>query len=244
MSIGFSISDIIGVTQLSWSTYQRCRNAPKEWREARREVASLSIVLQEIEGEATTPGYTLRCKGSNDQVELAQLICNCREVLEQFRALVKKHRRVGSSGRTIWVRLKFGNVQLGDIRGKLQLHCQALNSFLAARSRLESRKRFDLMQERIDDLAAEFRAGKREPSVLSICEEDSDDFWNLLKSELLYEGIGDEDIEQHKEPIKAYIHELLQRGEFEEQPPEDGDLEKEDYSSSWVSISNLLFITE
>src|SRR5205814_6460922 len=62
-------------------------------------------------------------------------------------------------------------------------------------------------------------AGKREPTVLTTIDDDNEEaetHWNALKSELLDDGFTKLDIEAHKGAIKAYIQELVDRGELQE----------------------------
>ena len=66
-----------------------------------------------------------------------------------------------------------------------------------------------------DDLAAQVSAGQHEPSITSVCDEETeqDGAWQHLASELSID-LTESDIETHKEKIKSYIRDLVKRGDL------------------------------
>jgi len=51
MSLGFSISDMISVTQLAWKLFKECRSAAYEYNELRQAIGSLRDHLPQLRNE-------------------------------------------------------------------------------------------------------------------------------------------------------------------------------------------------
>jgi hypothetical protein len=221
MSFGFGVSDFITVGNLALSTYLKCQNAPNEYREISNEAKSLHAIIEELQDAANDPESLLNRKGASQRADLLIVIENCGVTLTQLDDLISKYQKLSRHQRLaqrIWARLWFGNKQLGDIRSKLTVHTNSINVFLNS---LEVRA-LGSIERRLDEMAAEARAGRRERSVvLSVCSENaSEDDWELLKKDLVGEGISDQDVERYKDKIKVLLKFLVDNGKFEEETPE------------------------
>ena len=100
--------------------------------------------------------------------------------------------------RLMWDRIKFGCKGLQDVREKLQVHTSAIKFFLTsldmgALSRIE---------RQLDETVTEIKAGKREPILLSVRDEEdpaeAERQWEILKGELLQDGFTKPEVEAHK----------------------------------------------
>ncbi|KAF2801960.1 uncharacterized protein BDZ99DRAFT_527918 [Mytilinidion resinicola] len=214
MSFGISITDITTLVHFAWTTYRRAKSASSSFAEVACEALSLHTVLQKGLDDVSDPDSALSKRGPTRRVEFDQITSNCNTALAELDALVKKYKGLGTNSQRTWERVKFGQEELDTIRSKLSLHVQMVNLFLTS---LHGHM-LDRIERKIDVLVAEINSGQREPSVLTVAEEDNEgqDIWEMLKSELLEEGITGDDIEQHKIQIKTYIQHLL----FEtSQPP-------------------------
>lgn len=124
MSFGFSISDIVLSIQLAHNLWQESRNAPADFRAVSTEVASLKLVLQEIQ-ETVSDRPTDQVK----RTELAQLIDGLNDVLAGFRGLLHKYRDLGTQSKRTWDRLRWGKEPIEKIRLRLVTHVSLLISF-------------------------------------------------------------------------------------------------------------------
>lgn len=146
------------------------------------------------------------------------LVRHCQTVLQQLQRLVTKYKSLGTNHKRTWDRVKFGTEGLQDIREKLTFHTSAIQLFLTtlgtgSLSRIESK---------LEVIIEEIRSGRREPTVLSTCDDDNVEAevqWNALKSELVDDGFTKQDIEAHKHWIKAHLQELIDKGELQERVP-------------------------
>ena len=129
MSFGFSISDIISLVQLTTQAYRSWKNACGEYSEITGELNSLTIVLRRIQAEAELSGSLLNRK-DEDHSDLVRITRNCRPVVVKLRDIVEKYEGLGKSRWRNWDRLRLGNRNLADLRGKLMLHTSSLSTYL------------------------------------------------------------------------------------------------------------------
>lgn len=70
------------------------------------------------------------------------------------------------------------------------------------------------------DLIKEVKSGKKERTVISICEADTDLSWHELRKELTEEGISNLDIERYRVEIKTYLKALVEDAQLGEETVE------------------------
>jgi hypothetical protein len=175
----------------------------------------LHAAIKELEDEATNADSILIRAGSGKKKELDEIIKNCRAVLVQLERLLTKYQSLGTKSKRTWDRIKFGTEGLQTIREKLTFHTSSINLFLTTLGTGSLGR----IEKKLEEIMEEIRAGKREPTVLTTVDDDNEEaetHWNALKSELLDDGFTRQDIEAHKGAIKAYIQELVDRGELQE----------------------------
>lgn len=113
MSFGYSIGDVITVTQLAWKTVQNARKACGEYDELTREVLSLHIVLRRLEQEAEKPENPINDVKSGDtyKEELGDVFDGCKRVLNILDQVLTKYNALSErerSGRKLWQQIRFG----------------------------------------------------------------------------------------------------------------------------------------
>jgi hypothetical protein len=171
--------------------------------------------IKELEDEATNADSILIRAGSGKKKELEEIIKNCRAVLVQLERLLTKYQSLGTKSKRTWDRIKFGTEGLQTIREKLTFHTSSINLFLTTLGTGSLGR----IEKKLEEIVEEVRAGKREPTVLTAVDHDNEEaetHWNALKGELLDDGFTRQDIEAHRGAIKAYIQELVDRGELQE----------------------------
>ncbi|KAL9122372.1 MAG: hypothetical protein Q9187_001072 [Circinaria calcarea] len=218
MSFGFAIGDFVALGNLAWNVYKECKSASAEFQEARNEVLSLHTAIRELQDEVDNKDSILNRAGVGRKQELDGLMRNCSDVLGQLEQLLTRYRSLGTKQKRTWDRVKFGSEGLQEIRSKLMFHTSALTLFLTSLGTGSLGR----IEKKLDDLAAEIRAGQHEPSLISLCNEEDkpeqDSAWRVLIDELSEEFTRVE-IEAHKDEIKRYIRDLLLRGDLDERCP-------------------------
>ena len=223
-NFGISVGDFVTVGTLAWNVYRSCelslplaqtlpnihfrQSASAEFEEVSREVISLHAAIKELEDEAGKTNSLLKNASDTKRQELKQIIKNIRTVLGQLEKLVTKYQSLSSKHRKKWDIFKFGTEGLNEIRSKVVFHTSAINLFLTTLN-TESLSR---IEKKLDDIVNEFRRGDRDASSVAQLDEDvpeAEEQWQTLKTELIDHGFTRQDIEVHKEWIKARLHELI-----------------------------------
>lgn len=247
MSFGFSISDVICLVQLTTQAYRSWKDACGEHSEITSELNSLAILLRRVEAEAKLPGSLLNRK-HGEYNNLVKITRNCGSVVVQLRDIVEKYEGLGKSRWRNWDRLRLGNKNLGELRGKLTLHTSSLSTYLntlgvSGIGRVEKRlDELPEMRKAIDGLAAEIRAGRREDSVMTTYTNDEKDVWRQFRRELIGEGFSSRSIHKFKSPLKEYLRRLDDQGLLEEEEPQN--FEEADGEPETLYIKQRLQIKE
>lgn len=265
MSFGYSVGDLLGLTQLAWKTVQNSRKACGEHDELTRGVKSLHFVLRRVEREATKPNSLFNGTKDDDNTteELKTAIAECHRILRILDEILEKYNALSDSaraGRKLWSKVRFGNGEMADLNGlrvKMSTYTSGIVVFLnllsmSSQGRVEQqmdRQGFELreMRQSLNWITASL-SSRSEGSVLSTHAGDDKAVWKELRRELIGEGYSSSIITTHKGTIMDYVKELGDRGVLDEiVPPEEAppsvDTESvpaEDSSAAISSpISNL-----
>jgi len=215
MSFGFAIGDFVALGKLAWGLYKQCKGASAEFAEICNEVLSIHTALRELEDEAQNEDSILNRAGKGRQKELNNIVQNCTQILRQLESLVTRYRSLGTSQKKVWDRIKFGDEGIQVIRNQLVLHTSTLTLFLTSLGTGSLGR----IEKKLDDIAAEIRAGHHEPSVMTAVADDTassgNEAWRLLSTELA-ENFSRQEIEAYRDEIKEYIRQLMSKGALEE----------------------------
>lgn len=124
MSFGYSAGDFIICIRLAHKVWRGCRDAPEAFRNVFNEVASLQLVLKDMQ-EAVDTDEPNQIK-SND---LAILLKGCNDILQELQRLLEKRDSLGTQSRRTWDRMRWIEPQIKDIRQRLQSSLGLLNAF-------------------------------------------------------------------------------------------------------------------
>jgi hypothetical protein len=113
MSFGFSISDLLVLTQLTKQTYNNWKSACGEYTEITGELRNLDIILHRIETQVGVPG-SLLFQHIGDGEDLNDILSNCNMVVTQLRDVLKKHKSLSTLRSRNWDRLRLASNNLGD----------------------------------------------------------------------------------------------------------------------------------
>ncbi|MCJ1469097.1 hypothetical protein MMC07_007730 [Pseudocyphellaria aurata] len=185
LSFGFSVADFVNLGQSAWTTYQACKNAGGKYQRLSHELKGLHIALDRLKDEAEKPESLVRLDMERHSGNVQQIWRGCDDILRNVDKLIDKHRSLGMGKKKLRDRLQFGTKDLGDIRSEIAAWTNVINVYigivgLSSLERLEqqghiTRDQLLKIQEKIDSLAAEFRTGKREESVLTTCSNDHEE---------------------------------------------------------------------
>lgn len=81
MSFGFSIGDVILLTQIAWNVTQNSRKACGEHDELTREVSTLHVVLKRLQHEIRKPESPINKPADTSREEIELLAGGCHGVL-------------------------------------------------------------------------------------------------------------------------------------------------------------------
>lgn len=126
MSFGFSVSDLVLAVQIAHNLWQEAQDAPGAFRAVSAEVASLKLVLQDVQETVTSRDIELA-----KQAELGQLVDGCNGVLTELQTLLHKYKSLGTQSKRTWDRLRWGKEPIEKIRLRLVSHVSLLTSFRA-----------------------------------------------------------------------------------------------------------------
>lgn len=228
MSFGFSIGDVLSVTQLAWRCFRNAKEACGEHDELTREAGSLHSVLHQLQLEIAQPDSLINRPDDDRKEELMRLIAGCDEVLSQVDGILNRYDALQAKrpkyGIKTWQRIKFGNHEMQDLdrmRQKMAHHTQAIMFFctlvgMGSQGRMEKFMRGELLELRlgINGVLAQKKTqnSTNESSILTKYEEDDRTVWKELRRDLIQNGYDSSFIGKHMGHIKAYVQELGDRG--------------------------------
>ena len=118
------MNDFVTCIQLARKVWQDCRDAPKDFLAVSNEVASLQLVLSQV--QETIDGKELTAEKKEN---LGTIVQGCSKTLQELQALLKKRKSLGTQSRRTWDRLCWGKEQGDDIRQEVISNTGLLTSF-------------------------------------------------------------------------------------------------------------------
>lgn len=239
MSFGFSIGDIVLLTQIASKAIESTREACGERDALTREVRSLHVVLQRLAAEIEKPESLLRRCDDSRADELNTIVKGCKRTLRHLESRLKKsgalEKNGKKTGKKTWQQFRFGNKEmpaLDKLRQRLATHTQHIQLFMNLLV-YESQGNIEQLIEMqgaglinirkvLNQLVAAEMAGQREGSELTTRTDDDKSIWKDLRRALINDGISSKKIDQHKDDITSYIKGLGESGILDEEP-EDVD---------------------
>lgn len=138
----------------------------------------------------------------------------CDEVLVDLQNLVEKYESLGTQTKRTWVRMKWGNEDIAEIRARLNSNIAILTAFIST-SQVS-------VEIKLDKFIEEFRQGKKETSIISLQTVDSlsaNDraVWRSIRKELEEIGISLAAFEANRDFIFDWFVRAFETGAFEEE---------------------------
>jgi len=230
MSFGFSVGDFVILTQLAYNIVQNSRKACGAHSGLTREVTSLHIVLQCLQGEVEKPNSLINRTDDGRLDELQTIVKGCDRILKVIDQVLKKYDGMSNEKKRVTrfkLKVRFGNGEMKDIemiRQELATYTSAITLFLNLLSlgsqgkveehMVKNREELGELRQSLNWITAMLQAssGNREGSILTSYGDDDKAIWKQFRRELLKEGFSSHKLRTHKGLIKDYVIELGVRG--------------------------------
>ncbi|CAD6572394.1 MAG: hypothetical protein ASARMPRED_005318 [Alectoria sarmentosa] len=214
MSFGFGVGDFVTVGQLCWNVYKKCKDSPGNYADLSTEVGNLHNVIKETDELLSQQQLT-----TDEKAKLITCRQGCEDVLKDLDGLLVKYQNLGTKAQRAFDRAGFGMQDMVGIRLRLISNVSILDAFnnTSSHARLENK---------LNLLIAEVRAGKREGSVVSTkafdtAVQNDRETWEALGRELEDIGISASIITEKRPFIIAWFQEAVKAGRLEEDAPSD-----------------------
>ncbi|KAL8900119.1 MAG: hypothetical protein Q9207_005842 [Kuettlingeria erythrocarpa] len=229
MAFGWSIGDIVLLSNLAWKTIQNTRNACGEHHELTSELLTFHTVLKRLEREISKPESPLNSPGDSSKEDVERIVSGCRKPLSLLNKVVEKYNLLSQEEKSLkklWLQVRFGNGEVAntrDIRDKISSHTSALTLYL----NLVSTGSIGRVEKQMEDAGSDLREVKKavnnltarlaigphsEGSVLTTRTNDDKAVWKEFRRSLLNEGFDSSFLKKHRSLIEAYLRELGERG--------------------------------
>ncbi|ORY17530.1 hypothetical protein BCR34DRAFT_470364, partial [Clohesyomyces aquaticus] len=193
---GFSISDIVLVSQFAVSVYNSSKNAGEDFRS--------------ISDDAENPKSLIHQSSAIQQQELNSLLESCHSSLQRINKTLRKYQSLKKSNARTRDRLGFTADKQAKIRDEISRRSDRLNRFLnglhvGALGRIEhngesQRLSFDEIRAKLNVIHQDVLAGKRDGSILTDIGN-----WSILEQELIDDDITEIDVETNKDEIERWL---------------------------------------
>ena len=230
MSFGFSIGDIITVTQLTTRTYNGWKNACGEYSDITSNLAVLQTLLIRIEAEAQAPN-SLIAYNAEDFGGWKTLYKSCHTLIVELEEVLNKYKSLGTNRRKNWDRIRLGNRNLDGLSKRLVGKTASLSAYISvlgisSQGRVENEVFPELLQK-IDHIAAQMRKGNSSiGTVLTTYDNDNKAVWREFRRELINTGIRSREIHKYSAALKTYLSRLQRDGLLEEEIPLERDKDR------------------
>ncbi|PMD32682.1 hypothetical protein L207DRAFT_571955 [Hyaloscypha variabilis F] len=209
MSFSFSINDFLAVGKLTIRLWRSFKDAPAEFAEITRELASISNMITDLSDQAGSQTSLLNRRGASRKQELLALCDNLNGTLEELEDI---HRKYQLMGRNAWVRVQLGERDLTPLRTRLGLHLNLLNGFVNSLTMAAVGRMEPMMVEILRILHNSAKGhGLGARSLLDAQSSSGrDEQWGRVEIELQSEGIPLDYVQEHIDDIRTLLDEVIE----------------------------------
>ena len=126
MSLGYSVGDVIAISQLAIKVYTAYKDAPDIYGNISDEVAGLQVLINKVEQQ-----FKSTTLSSNDRRDGQKILKGCQSVLEDLNSRVEKYKSLASTNKKLFFkRVKLGMEDIPTLRARLISNTTLLSSFL------------------------------------------------------------------------------------------------------------------
>lgn len=126
MNFGWSVGDIITISELAITVYTAYKDAPDNYRHILEEVVALQVLI-----EGAKQHFQSITIDSNDRQNGEKVLRSCQSVLWDLNSLIEKYKSLASTDqRLIFKRVKLGSEDIATLRARLTSNATLLSSFI------------------------------------------------------------------------------------------------------------------
>ena len=126
MSLGYSVGDVIAISQLAIKVYTAYKDAPDIYGHIADEVAGLQVLIDKVEQHFKSAAIS-----SNDRHNGQKVLKGCQSILEDLSSLIEKYKSLASTNkRLVFKRVKLGMEDIATLRARLISNTTLLSSFI------------------------------------------------------------------------------------------------------------------
>ncbi|KAF2117435.1 hypothetical protein BDV96DRAFT_26088 [Lophiotrema nucula] len=237
---GFSISDIVLVSNYAYTVYKSCKRAGEDFKAVTADVKSLQAYLSALNTEFERPNSLAHRSTPTQQDELRDLLRSCQKDLKGLKDRLLQYKSLKTSNPRTRDKLKFTARKQGDIRGRVVGHSDRLSRFLnalhtgsLARLELSAEKHeygMEGIKAQLDALHQEFVSGRRDGSIITDFAE-----WSNSAHGVSFDSLSETDLETNASVTENILRHLSKRDSTEETFYSIAELEESRESTSRLS---------
>ena len=126
MSFGWSVGDIIAISQLAVKVHAAYKNAPNHYKHISEEVRSLQIRINRA-----VQLFKSTSLSDSDREEGLEVLKGCQSILEDLNSLIEKYNSIASSSKhQVFKKVKLGSEDIATLRARLISNTGLLNGFI------------------------------------------------------------------------------------------------------------------
>jgi hypothetical protein len=122
---GPSVGEFIAIATFAWKVYKSCKDAPESFGNISLEVLSLHAVLKEAEEKVFA-----RPLSPTSQERFKAVADGCHHVLKDLDSLIMKYESLGTQGKRTWDRMKWGTVDITELRARVTSNTGLLTAWI------------------------------------------------------------------------------------------------------------------
>lgn len=198
-SFGFSIGDILLVSDYAYTIYKSCKSAGDAFKTITSDVNSLRSLLLALNDEITNPNSSLRRLPQAQQDELTTRLQDCKFDLREVKHILRDYRSLSTNDPRFRDRMTFTTGRQAALRERINTHTARLQQLLSGvnigtLSRIENNTEVHLLslleiRAKLKEIHRDLLAGRRDASVL-----DDQDGAAAIEDELLGDDMTEVDV--------------------------------------------------
>ena len=168
-------------------------------------------MLRSLENDAKQPDSLLHRRAGDRRGALLEIVGSVEKELQGFQRLVEKYKSLDTEQARVFDRLRFAPKQLEQTRVNIFRHVSYLTQFRDGLHGEQLSRIEKLLEQPIKD-----RVRSKSRSIATIREDGSENAWSALMTELVDEGLSQNDVMRHRRSIKQHIRILIEHNDARE----------------------------
>ena len=126
MNFGWSVSDILAISQLAAKVYTTYKDAPSDYKHIAEEVDSLRVMINKAARH-----FQSTTLSNSDRQDGQKVLKGSQSILEDLDSLLEKYKSLASTRRhSVFQRVMLGTEDITQLRDRLTSNATSLSSFI------------------------------------------------------------------------------------------------------------------